>query len=108
MRKPGLVLPVFRQQQQTLEQALATRLRSPVGGPDELAAALVQVGKGYSVKATSPQELFFISKQDGTRFSSTELRPGGQPFSEQYLKASQRTQQPDRQAPSRDAGGIEM
>ncbi len=96
-----------QQHQQELEQALATRLRSPVSNPDELATTLVQVGKGYSVKATSPQELFFISKEDGTRFSSAELRPGGQPFQEQYLKASQRAQQQNLPL-LRDRGEIEM
>jgi hypothetical protein len=102
-----MVQKLRQQHQQTLEQALATRLRSPVSNLDELAAVLVQVGKGYSVKAASGQELSFISKQDGTRFSSTELRPGGQPFHEQYLRAVQRTQQ-NLPPLLRDRGEIEM
>lgn len=97
-----------QQHQQTLEQALVARLSSPVSNHDELAAALVQVGKGYSVKATSTQELFFINKQDGTRFSSAELRPGGQPFQEQYLRASQRTQKQNLPPLLHDKGEVEM
>lgn len=97
-----------QQHQQTLEQALTARLRSPVSNLEELAAVLVQVGKGYSIKAASNQEFSFVSKQDGTRFSSAELRPEGQSFQQQYLNANQRTQPPAYQAPSRDTGGIEM
>lgn len=103
-----LVQKLREQHQQTIEQALAVRLRTPITTTDELTTALVQVGKGYLVKATSPEEFSFINKHDGTRFSSAELRPGGQPFQEQYQQARQRGQQLTQPTPSQDSGGIEM
>ena len=79
------LVPKLRQQHQcTIEQALVERLRSPISTTDELAATLAQVGKGYAVKSINPQEFSFISKYDGTRFNSSELRPNGRDFLEQF------------------------
>jgi hypothetical protein len=101
-----LVQKLRQQHQRTIEQALAERLRAPISAPTELAATLAQVGKGYSVKSISPHEFSFVSQHDGTRFNSSELRPSGQPFKEQYIEAGQRSQQYN--YPTRENGGIEM
>jgi len=101
-----LVQKLRQQHQYTIEQALVERLRSPIGTTDELAATLALVGKGYSVKSINPQEFSFTSKQDGTRFSSSELWPNGKPFQEQYIEAKQRSQQYNYS--SRESGGMEM
>lgn len=98
-----------QQHQHTIEQVLADRLQLPINTVEDLTAVLAQAGKGYSLKVVSPRELNITSKHDGTRFSSSELRPNGRDLVEQYQEATNRTrvqERSDRTVPGR--GEIEM
>lgn len=75
--------------QRTIERVLAGQLQLPVHRGTDLAPALQT--KGYELKVVGPQELVVTHEQDGTRFTGTELRPGGRDLFEQFTEAVTRT-----------------
>jgi hypothetical protein len=74
---------------QAIEQALAKQLALPWRGEAELVVAMDALG--YELRIKGPAELTVLDLKTTAKFSYSDIRPGGQDFTQQVQAAAART-----------------